>query len=83
MTPDESGWKTTLSEIWNREDLAADQGRIIITYNADAYTDTNFFFNEVLERWGDKDKAEDLYNYINNEVISIPLNWSQSFKRTL
>ena len=68
VTPDESGWKTTLSEIWDREDLAAGQGRIIITYNADAYTDTYFFFDEVLERWGDKDKTEDLYNYISEEV---------------
>jgi len=68
VTPGDMGWKTTLAEIWEREDLAPKQGRIIITYNTNAYTDPDFFFPEVLERWGNVDKPADLYNYINNEV---------------
>ena len=68
VLPGDLAWKTPLSDIWQREDLAAGQGRIIITYNSDHYTDQQFFFPEVLERWGNVDVPIDLYNYIDNEV---------------
>merc|ERR1711879_1060472 len=67
VTPGEKGWKTSLSDIWDRADLTEGQGRLIITYNCQ-YTDPLLFFPEVKERWGNVDKPEDLYDYINEEV---------------
>ena len=71
VSPGELAWNTPLSDIWNREDLASGQGRIIITYNLVEYTDYDFFFPEIRERWGNVDKAEDLYNYLSAEVRNI------------
>ena len=68
VLPSDLAWKTPLSDIWQRPELAVGQGRIIITYNSNHYTDQHFFFPEVLERWGNVDVPIDLYNYIDNEV---------------
>ena len=68
VVPGDLAWRTPLSDIWQRSDLVAGQGRIIITYNSDHYTDQQFFFPEVLEKWGNVDVPIDLYNYIDNEV---------------
>ena len=68
VLPGDLAWRTPLSDIWERSDLAPSQGRIIITYNSNQHTDTQFFFPEVLERWGNVDVPIDLYNYINSEV---------------
>ena len=70
VTPGDLAWRTPLSEIWSRPDLAPGEGRIILTYNSNRYTDPEFFFPEVLERWGNKDVPSDLYNYINSEVLT-------------
>jgi len=70
VTPGEDGkwnWNTPLTDIWERDDLAEGQGRLIITYNV-PQTNPTLFFREVKERWGNVDKPEDLYNYINKEV---------------
>ena len=69
VSPGDLSWRTPLSDIWNRDDLTPGQGRIIITYNLNEYTDYDFFFPEVRERWGNVDKAEDLYNYLTQEVF--------------
>ncbi|XP_023320825.1 uncharacterized protein LOC111695659 isoform X2 [Eurytemora carolleeae] len=67
VTPGELGWDTTLQDIWTREGLPEDEGRIIITYN-DIHTDTTLFYPEVLEKWGDVNEPEDLRRYLEEEV---------------
>ena len=49
VTPGEDGswsWNTLLNNIWERDDLAGGQGRLIITYNV-PQTDPTLFFREV------------------------------------
>ena len=49
VTPGEDGswsWNTPLNNIWERDDLAGGQGRLIITYNV-PQTDPTLFFREV------------------------------------
>ncbi|XP_023336277.1 uncharacterized protein LOC111707405 [Eurytemora carolleeae] len=67
VTPGVLGWSTTLEDIWSREGLPENEGRIIITYN-DVHTDNKVFFPEVLERWGNVDEPEDLRRYLEVEV---------------
>ena len=63
VTPGEKGWKTSLSDIWDRADLTEGQGRLIITYNCQ-YTDPQFFFPEVKAH-----KLEDHLSFINFQKI--------------
>jgi len=74
VTPGELGWETSLREIWSREDLPVDEGRIIITYNNGGYTDPDFFFREVNERWGNVDEPTELRSYLETEVANAKAN---------
>jgi len=74
VTPGELGWETSLREIWAREDLPANEGRIIITYNNGGYTDPDFFFREVNERWGNVDEPPALRSYLETEVGNAKAN---------
>jgi len=67
VTPGDLGWETTLQDIWNREGLPEDEGRIIITYN-DGHTDPTLFYPEVSEHWGNVDEPEKLREYLQREV---------------
>ena len=73
VRPGSLAWSSPLADIWQRSGLAPGQGRIILTYNSNRYTDPDFFFPEVLERWGNVDVPSDLYNYIDLEVLSLSL----------
>jgi len=72
VSPGELGWSTTLQDIWSREDLPSEEGRIIITYN-NGYTDPQLFFREVLGGWGDVNEPEALYQYL-NEAVGLATN---------
>jgi len=74
VLPGELGWETSLREIWEREDLPVDEGRIIITYNNGGYTDPDFFFREVNERWGNVDEPAALRSYLETEVGNAEAN---------
>jgi len=68
VVPGAAGWDAPLGDVWDRPGLAQDQGRLIITYNANAHTDPELFFPEVQERWGDQDEPEELHKYLIEEV---------------
>jgi len=74
VLPAELGWETSLREIWEREDLPVDEGRIIITYNNGGYTDPDFFFREVNERWGNVDEPAALRSFLETEVENAKAN---------
>jgi len=74
VTPGEFGWETSLRDIWAREDLPLNEGRIIITYNNGGYTDPDYFFREVNERWGNVDEPAELRSYLESEVANAITN---------
>jgi len=68
VKPLTNSWSMTLNQVWSQRSLPKNEGRLIIIYQNQYFTNKNLFFPNIIEDWGNVDTKRHLKAYLDSKT---------------